>query len=372
MLYAIRHTTTYLYRTDVSAARCILHLQPATGGSQRVFSAHLLIDPKPVEYVEARDFFGNRTAHVRFGGSASRHRFESHVRIDVRPSEPPHALLTPAWREARQEALLAPDLGGAAPAHYLFATRFVPLLEQAQAYARGSFEAGRPVLDGTVEAMSTDGRTAIVCDPKLDRLHVADVQAKKIVWTLEGIGSPRGVNIAPDGRSAFVTLAADETMGVIDLEARKLTRKVKVEKSPDGVWFGPVAMQPGKPQGFGVVGEDETPILTLPGNPVSAYISFELFVLPALRKMMGKRPFSRESTRARLTHGVSSPDGRRQFLRGSYDTGRGGPVVEPVGGAGSHLVGDLAQANCLIVVPEDVTAVSAGEQVQVLLLDGEF
>ncbi len=47
-------------------------------------------------------------------------------------------------------------------------------------------------------------------------------------------------------------------------------------------------MQPGKPQGFGVVGEDGTPIFTLPGNPVSAYVSFEMFVVPALRKLMGR------------------------------------------------------------------------------------
>jgi YVTN family beta-propeller protein len=59
-----------------------------------------------------------------------------------------------------------------------------------------------------------------------------------VLWTLDGIGSPRGVNIAPDGRTAFVTLATDETMGVVDLETHKLVRKVKVEKSPDGVWFG--------------------------------------------------------------------------------------------------------------------------------------
>ena len=60
---------------------------------------------------------------------------------------------------------------------------------------------------------------------------------------------------------------------------------------PSGsVWFGGVTMQPGKPQGFGIVGEDETPIFTLPGNPVSSYISFETFVLPAIRKLMGKTP----------------------------------------------------------------------------------
>ncbi|HET9369172.1 MAG TPA: hypothetical protein VFO19_02965 [Vicinamibacterales bacterium] len=48
-------------------------------------------------------------------------------------------------------------------------------------------------------ARSADGRTAIVCDPKGDRLHVADVRARNVVWTLYGLGSPRGVNISPDG-----------------------------------------------------------------------------------------------------------------------------------------------------------------------------
>jgi molybdopterin molybdotransferase len=148
---------------------------------------------------------------------------------------------------------------------------------------------------------------------------------------------------------------------------------VKEALRPTGsVWFGGVRMQPGKPQGFGTVGEDNTPIFTLPGNPVSSYISFETFVLPAIRKLMAKTPYSRTSTRARLTHGMSSPDGRRQFMRGSYEVDRGGPVISPVGGAGSHLIGDLAAANALIVVPEDVTSMQAGEQVQVLLLDEEF
>ncbi len=138
------------------------------------------------------------------------------------------------------------------------------------------------------------------------------------------------------------------------------------------VWFGGVAMQPGKPQGFGVIGDDRTPIFTLPGNPVSAYISFETFVLPALRRMMGKLPYSRPTTRARLTHPFSSPAGRRQFVRGGYAVDRGGAFVSPIGGHGSHLLGDLAASNALIVVPEEVTGMSAGEMVQVLRLDEEF
>ncbi len=138
------------------------------------------------------------------------------------------------------------------------------------------------------------------------------------------------------------------------------------------VWFGPVAMQPGKPQGFGHVGEDRTPIFTLPGNPVSSYLSFEQFVLPAIRRLMGKLPYARPTTTARLTHPISSPAGRRQFVRAEYSRDHAGPAVTPVGGHGSHLLGDLASSDALVVVPEDVTSLPAGEQVQVQRLDEEF
>lgn len=138
------------------------------------------------------------------------------------------------------------------------------------------------------------------------------------------------------------------------------------------VWFGGVAMQPGKPQGFGTVGEDRTPIFTLPGNPVSAYISFETFVLPAIRRMMGKLPYSRPVTRARLTHGISSPAGKQQMVRAVWDSDRGGAFVTPVGGHGSHLLGDLAASDALVVVPPETTSLPAGEMVQVLRLDEDF
>ncbi|HYQ31876.1 MAG TPA: hypothetical protein VEQ83_01580 [Lapillicoccus sp.] len=101
-------------------------------------------------------------------------------------------------------------------------------------------------------------------------------------------------------------------------------------------------------------------------------------MIPATRATPRASPFgtpsprSSPTTRARLTHGISSPDGRRQFVRGEYAVDRGGPYVSPVGGHGSHLIGDLASSNALIVVPEDVTSVPAGEQVQVLPLDAEY
>nr|WP_225447582.1 gephyrin-like molybdotransferase Glp [Streptacidiphilus sp. PB12-B1b] len=142
-------------------------------------------------------------------------------------------------------------------------------------------------------------------------------------------------------------------------------------KAPLGeISFRRLRMQPGKPQGFGLL-EGTVPLFALPGNPVSAYLSFELFVRPAIRAMMGVEPVHRTVVRARLTESLTSPAGRRQFARGRYHAGHDGEPgsVGPVGGAGSHLVGPLAQANALIVVDEDDTAVEAGTLVEVVLLD---
>ncbi len=137
------------------------------------------------------------------------------------------------------------------------------------------------------------------------------------------------------------------------------------------VAFEKVAMQPGMPQGFGTIGPDGTPIFTLPGNPVSAFVSFEVFVRPALRKMRGTTALDREIVRARCTKAFGSPDGKRQYVRAKLtpatEPGRP-PAVEPVGGHGSHLIGSLALADALIVVPEDTTEVRKGSTVDVMVL----
>jgi len=183
------------------------------------------------------------------------------------------------------------------------------------------------------------------------------------------------VGIVPDSPREFLTALQDQlvradlviTSGGVSMGDYDV---VKETLAPAGVWFGGVSMQPGKPQGFGRVGEDGVPIFCLPGNPVSSFVSFENFVLPALRRLMGKTPEMRPTVSARLTHDVRSPRGRRQFLRGEYDGTHA--TVSPVGGPGSHLIGDLAAANCLLVIPEETTTLSAGSAVDVLVLDEEF
>jgi molybdopterin molybdotransferase len=138
------------------------------------------------------------------------------------------------------------------------------------------------------------------------------------------------------------------------------------------VSFGEVAMQPGKPQGFGFVGEDATPIITLPGNPVSSYVSFEVFAVPAIRRMMGLLPYRRPTVRAQCTRGFSSIPGRQQYVRARIEYDEQAARVTPVGGHGSHLMGDLSESNALLVVPPDTTNVEAGSQVQVLALNRDF
>jgi len=127
------------------------------------------------------------------------------------------------------------------------------------------------------------------------------------------------------------------------------------------------------PQGFGTLGPDGTPIFCLPGNPVSALVSFEVFVRPAIRLMLGKRRLLRRTITAVSRQRLTAPSGRRQYRRGLlHREADGSYSVEPVGGPGSHLLASLARSNCLIVLGEEVTEVPEGADVTVvpLLLAG--
>lgn len=131
--------------------------------------------------------------------------------------------------------------------------------------------------------------------------------------------------------------------------------------------FVHVAMQPGGPQGLGTF--RGVPFLGLPGNPVSAFVSVELFLRPALSALLGA-PALRHRVVAVLEHGMSSPEGKHQIRRGVYagPEFESAPSVREVGGSSSHLLGSLAQANALIQVPAGVTELQAGAKVEVWLL----
>jgi molybdopterin molybdotransferase len=131
-----------------------------------------------------------------------------------------------------------------------------------------------------------------------------------------------------------------------------------------------VGMHPGSAQGFGRLGPDAVPTFLLPANPMSALVVFEVLVRPLIRAALGKKNPYRRAVSARLLSPLSSTKGRRGFLRGQLlrDADNGEYLVQPLGTSGSHLLASLAEANCLIMVDEDVTEVSVGEEVLVSFL----
>jgi molybdopterin biosynthesis enzyme len=147
-----------------------------------------------------------------------------------------------------------------------------------------------------------------------------------------------------------------------------------------------VAVQPGKPFAFGVVDHSEGPptlLFGLPGNPVSSFVTFELFVRPAIRRLHGLPAdrLVRPVDRAVLRDDVSKASGRRAFLRVVAErTPAGGPVRDADGrvpvtlagggrGQGSHVLSALAVADALAIIPEAVDRLEVGSAVDLWWLD---
>ncbi len=183
------------------------------------------------------------------------------------------------------------------------------------------------------------------------------------------------VGVVPDDRRRIFDVLESQllradlivTSGGVSGSAYDVVKEALAELG--SVRFDRVAMQPGMPQGFGVLGRGKVPFFGLPGNPVSALVSFEIFVRPAIRSMLGKRQPFRPAVQATLRGPIDSPAGKRQFRRGRLRRDTGGAYsVDAVGGAGSHLLAGMAQANCLIVLDEATTEAREGEWVSVLPL----
>ena len=133
-----------------------------------------------------------------------------------------------------------------------------------------------------------------------------------------------------------------------------------------------VAIKPAKPFAFGVLKKSGTPVFALAGNPVSALVSYELFVRPALRSMAGCSVLDRPRLAAVAEVDVPRPrDGKLHLVRVTVRTGMNGVLgVRLAGGQDSHMLRVMAQSNALALLP-DGEGVRAGEPVEVLLLDAD-
>ena len=205
-----------------------------------------------------------------------------------------------------------------------------------------------------------------IVDSNSPALTAAAVEAGAIAYR---------VGIVPDDPRRLLSTLEDQlvradllvTSGGVSVGAYDVVKEVLSRLGT--VRFDDVAMQPGKPQAFGTIGPDSTPVFGLPGNPVSALVSFEAFVRPALRKMLGAQPLERPRVRAVATQALPSAPGKRSFLRVALEVRDGAYVVTPVSGPGSHLLAGMSRANALAVVPEDVDEVPQGGAVEVLVLE---
>jgi len=127
-----------------------------------------------------------------------------------------------------------------------------------------------------------------------------------------------------------------------------------------------VAMRPGMPQIRGRIGA--TPVIGLPGNPVSSFVSFEVFVRPAIRALQGRRDVHRPTVIARAVEPLHAPAHKRGYVRVRLARDGNAWTVRPTGAQGSHLITSIAQADGLAVIPEAVTEVRVGDEVRVMLL----
>ena len=130
--------------------------------------------------------------------------------------------------------------------------------------------------------------------------------------------------------------------------------------------FWQVRMKPGKPLAFGLV--QGIPLIGLPGNPVSSMVSFEQFARPAILKMQGKTKFKKPTVEAILENDVEN-SGRRGYVRVILTRGNGEWVARLTGEQGSGVLTSMVKANGLAIIPEGVDLASAGQRVQVQVLD---
>ena len=133
--------------------------------------------------------------------------------------------------------------------------------------------------------------------------------------------------------------------------------------------FWSIALRPGRPLAFGELRTKRgaVPIFGLPGNPVSALVTFEIFARPALLKMAGRAKLHRPRAQARLLDRIEKPTGLRMFARGIYDEAAG--TVRSTGPQGSGILRSMSLANSLIDLPESISSAGPGDMVTVVLTD---
>jgi molybdopterin molybdotransferase len=186
-------------------------------------------------------------------------------------------------------------------------------------------------------------------------------------------GEPINLGIAqdtPESLKAHLSRALDcdllVTTAGVSVGEHDFVRSV-LEELGGELRFWKLRMRPGAPVGFGLLGEN--PWIGLPGNPVSTMVTFELFVRPAIRKMMGHALPFRRSVPVILADPITVKPKLQHFLRATVSQRPDGPKARLTGPQGSGILTSMARANALLVIPEGQFETPAGSAVQALILD---
>ena len=190
-------------------------------------------------------------------------------------------------------------------------------------------------------------------------------------------GVPKLLGIAPDDVEQLALAVRHGldcdilvTSGGVSLGDYDVVKQVLVAEGNISFWT--VRMKPGKPLAFGVFKRDDgkkIPHLGLPGNPVSSMISFEVFVRPAILRMMGRSNLAMPSVTAIMEDRVENDDGRRFFARVVVTKRDGKYFARLTGPQGSGILSSMARANGLAVIPESTKEVKSGGKVEVMMFD---
>jgi len=187
-------------------------------------------------------------------------------------------------------------------------------------------------------------------------------------------GVPRLLGVARDTvEELTATLAAARdadlilTSGGVSMGDYDMVKDVLRAEGRIDIWQ--VRMKPGKPLAYGQLGGK--PFLGLPGNPVAAYVSFELFARPIMLRQLGHATLDKPTIRARLAEPVRNGGGRQHYVRALVTAGPEGPTVRPTGEQGSGVLTALTRANGLLVIPEGVEELAVDALAEVEMLHWE-
>ncbi len=238
------------------------------------------------------------------------------------------------------------------------------------------------VIRRPVVAVLSTGNELVEIDSALPEGKIYDSNAYSIAALVKRYGCvPKVLGIARDDETELVSKlkqAQDADMllttGGVSMGDFDMVKDIIARDGQMVFWQ--VRVKPGKPLAFGKIkGRDKNgraksiPHLGLPGNPVSCMVSFELFVRPALLKMMGKKNFTKPTVAAIMEENIKNDAGRRLYNRAIVEKRDGHYYARLTGSQGSGILTSMSLANGLVLIPEERKTVKKGETVQALMLD---